>query len=145
MSAGGGVMQVTTYLGFGEDCRQAFEFYAKVLGGKIEFLMTYGESPMAAQYPEMKDRVIHASLVLPDGGAIQGADHPQHRAVKPSGFSVAVTVKDPAEAKKIFDALSEGGQVHMAFDKTFWSPGFGMLVDKFQVPWMVNTEGPRPN
>lgn len=138
-------MQITTYLGFGDDCKAAFEFYAKVLGGKIVFMMTYGESPIAAQHPEMKDKVLHASLVVPGGGVIQGADHPQNRVVRPSGFSVAVTVTDPVEAERIFRELSEGGHVQMAFQKTFWSPGFGMFIDKFQVPWMVNTEGPVPN
>ena len=72
---------------------------------------------------------------------MQGADHPQGRTVKPAGFSVAVTVKEKAEAERIFKGLSEGGQVQMEMQKTFWSPAFGMCIDKFHVPWMVNTEG----
>jgi PhnB protein len=71
-----------------------------------------------------------------------GSDNPQGRATKPAGFSVSVTVKDAAEGERIFKALSDGGQAHMAYQKTFWSPGFGMCVDKFDVPWMVNTEAP---
>lgn len=138
-------MQVTTYLGFSGDCKQAFAMYEKVLGGKIMFTMTYGESPMAAQHPEMKDKVLHATLQVPGGGIIQGADHPQGKDAKPHGFSVAVTVKDPAEAERLFKGLSEGGHVQMEFQKTFWSPGFGMCIDKFQIPWMVNTEGPMPS
>jgi PhnB protein len=137
-------MNVNTYLAFNGNCKQAFQLYEKVLGGKIEFMMTHAESPMADQTaPEWKDKIMHASLKTP-GGLILGADHPQGRAVKPAGFSVSVTVKDPAEAEKIFKALSDGGQVHMPFQKTFWSPGFGMCVDKFEVPWMINTEGPMP-
>ena len=134
-------MQVNTYLAFGGDCRQAFETYARVLGGKIIFMMTHGESPMADKIaPDWKDTIMHASLQLPGGGLLQGADHPQGQAVKPSGFSVSVSVKDKAEAERIFKALSDGAQVQMPIQETFWSPAFGMLIDKFQVPWMVNTE-----
>lgn len=134
-------MQLTTYLGFGGECRQAFETYARVLGGKITFMMTNGESPMADKTaPEWKDKIMHVSLELPGGGILQGADHPQGREVKPSGFCVCVSVKDKAEAERIFKALSDGAQVQMPIQETFWSPSFGMLIDKFQVPWMVNTE-----
>jgi PhnB protein len=135
-------MSLNTYLAFSGDCRQAFEMYEKVLKGKIIFVMTNGESPMADKTPpEMKDKIMHISLQTPDGGVLQGADHPQGRQVKPAGFCVCVSVKDKAEAERIFKGLSDGAQVQMTFQQTFWSPGFGMLVDKFQVPWMVNTEG----
>lgn len=135
-------MQVNTYLAFGGECRAAFEMYERVLGAKITFMMTNSESPMASQTPqEMKDKIMHASLQIPGGGAIQGADHPQGRAVKPSGFCVSLTVKDRAEAERVFKGLSEGGQVQMALQQTFFSPAFGMCTDKFQVPWMVYCEG----
>jgi PhnB protein len=134
-------MQVNTYLAFSGDCKAAFEMYAKVLGGKIAFMMTQGESPMGDKVPpEMKDKIMHATLQLPDGGAILGADHPEGKEAKPHGFSVCITVKDAAEAERIFKGLSDGGTVQMEFQKTFWSPGFGMFIDKFEVPWMVNTE-----
>jgi PhnB protein len=136
------VMQVTTYLGFGGDCRAAFEFYERALGGKITMMMTNGESPMADKTPpEMKDRIMHVTLQIPGGGVLQGADHPEGKTVKPSGFSVCAGVKDKGEAERIFKALSDGAQVQMPMQQTFWSPAFGMLIDKFQVPWMVNTEG----
>ncbi len=139
-------MQVSTYLAFNGDCKAAFAMYEKVLGGKIEFIMTNGESPMADKMSlEMKDKIMHISLRVPGGGVIQGADHPEGKAAKPHGFSVAVTVKDAAEAERIFKGLSDGGHLQMEFQKTFWSPGFGMCIDKFQVPWMVNTEGPMPS
>jgi PhnB protein len=135
-------MQVNPYLGFGGECRAAFAMYEKVLGGKILFMMTNGESPMADKMPpELKDKVMHVTLQVPGGGILQGADHPEGKAAKPHGFSVCVTVKDAAEAERIFKGLSEGGKVQMEFQKTFWSPGFGMCIDKFEVPWMVNTEG----
>src|SRR5690242_21761320 len=92
---GGRAMQVATYLAFNGECRQAFETYERVLGGKIVFMMTNGESPMADKTPpEAKDRIMHAALQVPGGGMIQGADHPQGRKVEPAGFCVAVQVKE---------------------------------------------------
>jgi PhnB protein len=137
-------MKLVAYLGFRGNCREAFDYYAKVLGGKIIFRMTYGESPMANEYSESKDKIMHNTLEIPGGDVLQGADAPPGRGTTPAGFSVCVAVKDAAEGKKIFDALANGGQVQMAFEKTFWSPGFGMCIDQFQVPWMVNTEGQMP-
>jgi len=135
-------MTVNTYLVFNGNCKDAFQFYENALGGKILFMMTHEESPMADKTaPEWKDKIMHATLQTP-GGLLMGSDNPQARATKPAGFSVSVTVKDAAEGERIFKGLSDGGQVHMAFAKTFWSPGFGMCVDKFDVPWMVNTEAP---
>ena len=138
-------MMVNTYLAFSGNCKDAFQFYERVLGGKILFMMTHAESPMADKTaPDWKDKIMHATLETP-GGVIMGADHPQGKTTKPSGFCVSVTVKDPAEAERIFKGLSDGGQTQMGFQKTFWSPGFGMCVDKFDVPWMVNAEGPAPS
>lgn len=135
-------MTITTYLAFSGDCKVAFAMYERVLGGKIKFVMTNGESPMADQTPaDWKDKIMHITLETP-GGLLQGADHPQGKTVKPAGFCVCVSVKDTAEAERIFKGLSDGGQVQMAIQKTFWSPMFGMCIDKFGVPWMVNTEGP---
>ena len=135
-------MHLTTYLAFDGDCKAAFAMYEKVLGGKITMMMTNGESPMADQTPaDWKDKIMHITLETP-GGVLQGADHPQGKQVNPAGFSVCVGVKDKAEAERVFKGLSEGGQVQMAMAETFWSPGFGMCIDKFGVPWMVNTEGP---
>lgn len=135
-------MKLSTYLAFDGECRQAFETYARVLGGKITFMMTNGESPMADKTPpEAKDRIMHAAVDVPGGGVIQGADHPQGRQVQPAGFCVCVQPKDKSEGERIFKALAEGGKTQMEFQQTFWSPGFGMCIDKFGVPWMVNTEG----
>ena len=134
-------MQIATYLGFSGDCKAAFEFYETVLGGKIIFMMTNGESPMADKTaPNWRDKIMHVSLQTP-GGLLQGADHPEGKEVKPSGFCVCVSTKDKAEAERVFKGLSEGGQVQMPMSETFWSPAFGMCIDKFHVPWMVNCEG----
>jgi PhnB protein len=133
-------MQLIAHLNFNGNCETAFNFYAKTLGGKVTFMMKLGESPMADKVPaEMKDKIMHATLEVPDGGVLMGADHPQGKKVSPTGFCVSVQVKDTSEAERIFRGLSEGGQVQMDFQKTFWSPGFGMCIDRFDIPWMVNT------
>jgi PhnB protein len=132
-------MQLSPYLNFNGNCRAAFNFYAETLGGKITLMMTQGESPMGDKAPpEMKDKIMHATLEAPGGSFLMGADHPQGKAVRPAGFCVSIQVNDAAEAERIFRRLSESGQVQMEFQKTFWSPGFGMCVDRFEVPWMVN-------
>jgi PhnB protein len=132
-------MQLITHLNFNGNCEAAFRFYAETLCGKITFMMRQGESPMADKLPaEMKDKIMHATLEVPDRGVLMGADHPQGKKVSATGFCVSVQITDVAEAERIFKGLSDGGQVQMAFQKTFWSPGFGMCIDKFEIPWMVN-------
>jgi len=132
-------MQINTYLNFNGNCEAAFKAYAEILGGKITSMMRQGESPMRDKVPpEMKDKVMHATLEVPGGAVLMGADHPQGKSVMPTGFCVSLQVKDAAEGSRCFKRLSEGGQVQLEFQKTFWSPGFGMCVDKFDVPWMVN-------
>jgi PhnB protein len=132
-------MQVATYLNFNGNCEAAFKFYAEVLGGKITMMMTHGESPVGGKVPlEMENKVMHATLELPGGGNLMGADHPHGKKVQPTGFCVSLQVMDTAAAEQIFKRLSEGATVQMQFQKTFWSPGFGMCTDKFEIPWMVN-------
>jgi PhnB protein len=132
-------MQLITHLNFNGNCEAAFKFYAETLKGKITFLMKQGESPLGDKVPAaMKDKIMHATLEVPGGGVLMGADHPHEKKVSPTGFCVSVQLQDAAEAEGIFKELSEGGQVQMAFQKTFWSPGFGMCIDRFEVPWMVN-------
>jgi PhnB protein len=132
-------MQLINYLNFSGNCEEAFKFYADALGGKITSIMTLGQSPMGDKVPaEMKHKIMHATLEVPGGAVLMGADHPQGKKVQPAGFCVSVQVKDTAEAERIFKELSEGGKVQMQFQETFWSPGFGMCIDKFEVPWMIN-------
>ena len=135
-------MNINPYLSFQGKCKEAFTFYEKVLQGKIGFMMTYGESPMADQTaPEARNNVMHASLQVGDQ-SIMGADAPPQHASKPAGFCVSIGVKEVGEGERIFKALSDGGKVQMPFAKTFWSPGFGMLIDRYDIPWMVNVEAP---
>jgi PhnB protein len=135
-------MKIVTSLSFRGQCREAFEFYADVLGGRITAAFPYGEGPPEMQMdPKYKDWLMHCWLEVGDQ-ALMGADMDEQWApniAKPkNGFDVTLHTDDVEQARRWFDGLKEGGRVVMAFDKTFWSPGFGALVDRFGVPWMVN-------
>jgi PhnB protein len=131
-------MQLDTYLNFSGECEAAFKFYESSLGGKIQMMMTYGESPMAEQTaPEWRDKIMHVTLAV-DGRILMGCDAPPQHYEKAQGFSIAIAVDSPADAERLFQALSENGTVRMPLQKTFWAAGFGMLVDRFGTPWMIN-------
>jgi PhnB protein len=134
-------MQLTPYLNYKGDCAAAFKFYEKSLGGKIEMLQTHGETPMKDQVPpEWHKRVMHAQINI--GGAVLfGADSPPDQYEKPQGISVALQIDDPTDAERKFTALSDGGNVTMPIQQTFWAQRFGMVTDKFGIPWMVNCPG----
>ena len=133
-------MQLNPYLLFNGQCEAAFKCYARTLGGKIEGMITHGGTP-AEQHvsPEWRDKIMHARLVVGDQ-VLMGSDAPPEHYEAPKGFSVSVQIKEPAEAERIFNALAENGAVRMPIQQTFWSVRFGMLVDKFGIPWMVNCE-----
>jgi PhnB protein len=134
-------VQFTPYLNFNGQCAEAFRFYEQVLGGKIEVMTTHGESPIADEVPTTwHNRIIHARLVVGDQ-VLLASDSPPEYYEKPQGLYVALNVENLAGAERIFNALAENGTVKMPFDKTFWAAGgFGMLVDRFGTPWMVNSE-----
>ena len=133
-------MQVNPYLTFNGQCKDAFKFYEQVLGGKILFSMTWGESPMAKEMPPgTGDFIMHTTLDA-GGSLLMGADAPPGRYEKPQGISVSLHLKDAAEGERVFNKLAENGNVQMPFQKTFWAAGFGMCVDRFGIPWMVNCE-----
>ena len=130
------------YLTFDGTCAEAMRFYERTLGGKMEMMMTMGESPMAGDAPPgSADRIMHARLVV-DGHALMASDTMAGQPFEGmKGFSLSLNYPSPAEGRRIFAALAEGGQVTMPFQKTFWAEGFGMLVDRYGTPWMVNCEG----
>ena len=135
-------MQVNPYLFFDGNCTAAFKFYESRLGAKITAMHTYGSSPMAAQMPpEFADRIMHGSLTLGDQTLMASDSSPQGHEV-PKGFYVSLIIKDPAEADRVFGALSEGATIRMPIQETFWAKRFGMLVDRFGIPWMVNCDKP---
>jgi PhnB protein len=130
----------TPYLTFDGTARQALAFYAEVLGGKVEFSQSFGESPTKDSVPkEFHDRLMHASLSLPDGKLMASDAGPwAPYEGKMQSCALSLHFPDAAEGKRIFDALGAGGTVTMPFEKTFWADGFGMLTDRFGVAWMVN-------
>ena len=137
-------MQLIPHLGFLGDCEAAFKFYAGCLNGEVLALVTYGATPMAKEVSaEWQSKIIHGTMRIGDT-VIMGADVGAERYEAPKGITLTLGVKDPAEGERLFQALAENGQVVMPYQKTFWSPGFGMVVDKFKVPWMINTEGAPP-
>jgi PhnB protein len=131
--------QIDPYLTFDGNCAEAMRFYERTLGGKLEGMMTFGESPMGNEMPPGSgDRIMHAALAF-DGRLLMASDSmPGQPYQGMHGISLALACKTVDEGKRLFDALAAGGKVTMPFDKTFWADGFGMLVDKFGVPWMVN-------
>jgi len=139
MSEKNGIETLQPYLFFDGRCEEAIEFYKKTVGAQVDMLMHFKDSPEppnAECGPVPGDKVMHANLrignatVLVSDGQCQG---------KPSfhGFSLSVTTSNEADAEKLFGALSTGGQVQMPLTKTFFSPRFGMLADKFGVSWMI--------
>ena len=131
-------MQVNPYLYYNGNCEAAFKYYEKVLGGKIEFMMRADEGPADMKpEPGWEKKIMHAKLTL-DGEIIMASDAPPGHYRQPQGYSVSLTVEDVADGERKFKALAEGGSVNMPYSKTFWAKGFGMCVDQFGIPWMVN-------
>jgi PhnB protein len=132
-------MDLSAYLNFNGNCAEAFRFYEQTLGGKIEFIQTHGESPLKDQFPpEWSGKIMHVRLRVGDR-ILMGSDAPPTHFSPASGFAVSIGVANRTDGERIFNALSDGGKVSMPFQKTYWSEGFGMLRDRFGIPWMVNS------
>jgi PhnB protein len=130
------------YLSFDGSCADAMRFYERALGGKLEVLMSGGESPMADQMPgEWAHRILHARLALSDGGLLFAGDSPAHLPYEGiKGVSLTLNYPSVAEAERIFAALAEGGTITMPMQPAFWARTWGMLVDRFGTSWIVNGE-----
>jgi PhnB protein len=131
--------QFEPYLSFNGNCAEAMRFYEQALGARIEMMMKFSEAPPDPALPAVDgDGIMHASMTL-DGHRLMASDMPPGMAYEPmKGITVSLAYKTAEEGRKIFDALSAGGTVLMAYGKTFWADGFGMCVDRFGTPWMVN-------
>jgi PhnB protein len=135
-------MQLVPYLNFNGQCKAAFQFYERLLGGKIVAMLTYGETPAAEHVsPESKDRIIHVRLEVGDT-VLMGSDSPPEYFEEQKGISVSLHLNDPAKAERIFHALADGGTVRMPIEQTFWAERFGMVTDRFGTPWMINCGKP---
>jgi PhnB protein len=134
-------MQVNPYLSFNGECESAFRFYERCLGGELGAVFRYAGSPMAAEVPgDWSEKIMHASLTV-GSQVLMGGDVAPDRYEAPKGFSLSIHITSTADAERIFHDLAEGGKVVMPLDKTFWAARFGMLVDRFGIPWLINCEG----
>ena len=135
-------MHVQPYLFFNGRCEEAIEFYKKTLGAKVEMLMRFSESPEKSNMPVQPNpnSVMHACFKIGDTAIMASDGCSDGTAAEFKGFSLSLSAKDEADARRLFAALSEGGQVHQPLVKTFFSPVFGMVQDKFGMGWMVIVE-----
>ena len=137
-------MKVNPYLTFDGRCEAAFKFYERTLGGKIQVLITAEGTPMADQCPpDWRDKIMHGRLTLGDQ-VLMGSDATPDRYEAPKSFSLCLSIPEPGEAERVFHALAAGGTVQMPIAETFWAVRFGMLVDQFGIPWMINCEKAQP-
>jgi PhnB protein len=130
-------MQVQPYLFFDGRAEEAIEFYQRTLGAKVEMLVRFKDAPEPGHTPPgAENKVMHSTLRIGDATVMASDGHCQG---KPSfqGFSLSLPVPDIAEAERVFNALADGGQVQQPLVETFFSPRFGMVADRFGVPWMV--------
>ena len=134
-------MQMAPYLSFKGQCEEAFKFYEKCLGAKPGSMFRYEGTPAAEHAPKgWANKVMHGSITI-DGQTLMGADPPPDHYQEPKGFSLSLHAKTAADAERLFADLTKGGKVVMPLEKTFWAERFGMLVDRFGIPWMINCEG----
>lgn len=135
-------MQTNPYLLFTGQCEAAFKFYEVHLGGKILSMMKHAGTPAEGQVPaEWNDKIIHGRIQLGDT-VVMASDAPPGHQEPQKGFRLSLGFDKPAEAERAFTALAEGGSVEMPIAKTFFAECFGMVTDRFGVPWMINCEKP---
>jgi PhnB protein len=134
-------VKLQTYVNFAGTCAEAFRFYEKHLGGTIAMMMTHGESPDQSRVtPDMKDKVLHAQMAIGDT-VLMGADIPGAQPMRSAYLSLGVD--SDSEADRIYAALSDGGEVFMAMQETFFASRFAQLRDRFGINWMIIHERPR--
>lgn len=133
-------MQMTTYLSFNGQCESAFKFYEQCLGAQLGELFRYAGSPMANEVPaSWQDKIMHGSLTVGDQ-VVMGGDVAPDRYEQPKGFSLSLQISSTTDAERVFRELAEDGRVVMPLEKTFWAERFGMVVDRFGIPWLINCE-----
>ena len=132
-------MQINPYLVFNGNCEEAFNFYARCLRGELVSVQRFGDTPGCENMPAShRDKIMHVRLQAGDQVLMASDNHPAHPYEGVKGCSIALSVDQAEEADRIFDELSQGGTVVMPMQETFWAKRFGMLNDRFGVPWMIN-------
>jgi PhnB protein len=136
-------MNINPYLFFQGECRQAIDFYTRVLNAKVEDVRTFRGSPMEAHAgPDMLDKIMHAMLRIGDA-VVMLSDSPAQYYQKPGGYMMTLNSSSAEEAERLFAALSENAkEIRMPLQQTFWSVRYGQLIDQFGIPWMVNCQQP---
>lgn len=135
-------MRMNPYLDFGGNCAEAFAFYERDLGARVTAMMRFRDGPAADQVgPEQQDKVMHAELELA-GSVLMGTDGEGcgQPAARVTGVHLVLNVAEPTEAERLFALLAEGGAIEVPIGETFWAKRFGMVVDRFGVPWMINSD-----
>jgi PhnB protein len=130
-------MQVQSYLMFNGRCEEAIEFYKKALGAQVEMLMRFKEAPEGQCAPGTDDKIMHSSFRIGDTVVMATDGMSVGQPLEFKGFSLTLDAKDEADAERLFGALANGGKVFQPLIKTFFSPKFGVVSDKFGVSWMV--------
>ena len=135
-------MQMNPYLSFNGDCEAAFRFYEQCFDAKVDGeIFRYAGTPLAGQVPaDWQSKVMHASLRIGDQ-VLMGGDVAPDRYEKPKGFSLSLQIENTSQATRIFHLLAKDGTVVLPLEKTFWAALFGMVVDRFGIPWLINCEG----
>jgi PhnB protein len=135
-------MKLYTYLNYGGNCREAFRFYEQHLGGKITMMMTHGEQPNSANVPtDWKDAILHARINIGDT-VLMGADIPPGRFQPMRSAYLTLILTSNEEAERVYDLLSNGGEIFMPMEETFFAFRFAMLRDRFGTSWMLLHERP---
>jgi PhnB protein len=131
-------MQLIPYLTFNGECEAAFRFYERTFDGKIVMMQAHAGTPAAEHVPaEWQNKIMHAHLSI-GSQVLMGSDAPPGMYTKPGGFSVSLHIPELQRAERVFNALADGGTVKMPLTQTFWAERFGMVIDRFGTPWMVN-------
>ena len=134
-------MQMNPYLSFKGECEAAFKFYEECLGARPGGIFRYAGTPLADRVPaDWSGKVMHGSLTI-GNQVLMGGDVAPDRYEAPKGFSLSLQIKSTADAERIFHELAEDGKVVVPLEQTFWAARFGMVVDRFDIPWMINCEG----
>jgi len=133
-------MQVNPYLSFNGECEAAFKFYEQCLGGRVGVIFRYAGTTLAGQVPaDWQDKVMHGSVTI-GSETLMGGDVAPDAYQPPQGFSLSIQLSSPSEAERIFHELAKGGKMVMPLEKTFWAERFGMVTDRFGIPWLINCE-----
>jgi PhnB protein len=134
-------MKLVPYLNFYGQCEEAMNFYKDVLGGEVLGIHRFGDSPMSVD-ENMKSKIMHMGIKFGDN-ILYASDGMESKPVEGNRYTLSINIDSPSEAEKVFSKLSEGGNITMPIQATFWAERFGMFKDKYGVTWMINCEKPR--